>query len=156
MKCPTESPTIPAIRRYGIDVDRQTAVFELADGEEFSVPFPRHLSLGEFGLKRAVYDVRRNEFVATLPIGDEVTLEMTPFGVAPPQPRHPVVYLDQLHWVALARRRWTHEKLSKADYAATGELIEMAEALEITLVISSANVTEATRWTGDIADTWQR
>jgi hypothetical protein len=145
---PYKGPPIPPIRRFGIDIEQQTAVFELADGAKFSAPLPRALAPGEAGLQRAVYDVERNEFVATLPKGDEITIEMERPGAKPRQPCLPVVYLDQLHWVTLARRRWAPEKLSRDDYTAAGELMEMVEEREITLAISSANLTEATQTDG--------
>jgi hypothetical protein len=105
-----KGPPIPTIRRFGIDVEEQTAVFELADGAEFEVPFPRSLSPGEAGIRRAKYDVTSSEFIATLPMGDEIALEMDKPGTQSRQPSTPVVYLDQLHWVTLAQRRWAPGK----------------------------------------------
>ncbi len=145
---PYEGPPIPSIRRHLIDVEQQAATFELVDGATFAVPFPPELSRANAGIKRALFDAERGEYVATLPMGDEVTLEVAGSGGRGEQPRGAVVYLDQLHWIALARHRWAPEKLSEVERAAAGEFVTMAERQEVTLVISAANVTEATQMDG--------
>ena len=143
-----KEPPVASIRSYGLDVDQQIATIELADGSRHTLPFPRYLTTAEAGLKRAVYNTENHEFLVTLPMGDEVLLEMVKPGSASPQPRRPVVYLDQLHWVTLAQQQWAPEKVPKSERAAGQRLRELARERKITFAISSANVTETTQMDG--------
>jgi hypothetical protein len=102
----------------------------------------------EAGLRRAVYHSAEAELEVTLPAGDEVILEMVdPGGRIRPVPG-PVVYLDQLHWVTLAQCRWAPEKVATGERAAAEKLIALARHREITVALSSANMTETTQMDG--------
>jgi hypothetical protein len=53
-----------------------------------------------------------------------------------------VVYLDQLHWVSLAKQRHAPEKVNEATASAATTLIELAEAQRILLPLSAGHLTE--------------
>lgn len=99
-------------------------------------------------MRRGVYDTARHEFTATLPMGEEVALEMVGPGMPWPTPPRPVVYLDQLHWITLAQSVWTPEKLEAPDRAAAERLIELARERAICLPFSAGNLTEMTQMNG--------
>jgi hypothetical protein len=141
-------PPLSALRSYGLDLDRQVAVVELPDGTRHELPMPRALSTRQAGLRQAIYRTAEAELEVTLPAGDEVILEMVDPGGRIRPVRGPVVYLDQLHWVTLAQCRWAPEKVAAGERAAAGELIALARSREITVAISSANMTETTQMDG--------
>jgi hypothetical protein len=106
------------------------------------------LTRSRAGMKRAVYETAEHEFAVTLPMGEEVILEMVGPGAPWPAPMHPVVYLDQLHWITLARCLWAPEKLGEADRGAAARLIELARERKICLPFSAGNLTEMTQMDG--------
>jgi hypothetical protein len=53
-----------------------------------------------------------------------------------------VVYLDQLHWVSLAKQRHAPEKLNEATASAAITLMELAEAQRILLPLSAGHLAE--------------
>jgi hypothetical protein len=59
-------------------------------------------------------------------------------------PQQPVLYLDQCHWITLARQLWAPKKVLEREREAAIELIERARSGAVILPISSANLTEMT------------
>jgi hypothetical protein len=145
---PPAGPPLSALSSYGLDLDRQLAIVELADGTRHELPLPRTLHTREAGLRRAIYRTAEAELEVTLPAGDEVILEMVDPGGRIRRMPGPVVYLDQLHWVTLAQCRWAPEKVAAGERAAAEELIALARRREITVALSSANMTETTQMDG--------
>jgi hypothetical protein len=77
--------------------------------------------------------------------GTRVGAEIEPLGSGGLMvPDRPVVYLDQCHWITLARQLWAPAKVLEREREAAVELIRMAQAREVILPISSANLTEMT------------
>lgn len=99
-------------------------------------------------MRRAVYDTAPHELAVTLPMGEEVALEMVGPGSPWPAPLRPVVYLDQLHWITLARSVWAPEKLAPPVREAADRLIELARQRKICLPFSAGNLTEMTQMDG--------
>jgi hypothetical protein len=143
-------PSPLSIRRYELDIDRGVAIVELADGGGHHVlPLPVPLTRAQAGMRRAVYDSVKHQFAVTLPMGDVIVLDMVAPGSPWPAPEHPVVYLDQLHWITLAQCRWTPEKLSSEPERIAGErIIELARRRAICLPFSAGNLTEMTQMGG--------
>lgn len=143
-----KGPPVASVRSYRLDIEQQMATIKLADGSLHALPFPRYLTTTEAGIRSVVY-TEEHELSVTLPMGDEVVLEMVdPRRSTPPSPPRPVVYLDQLHWVTLAQQLWSPEKAPRSEQAAAERLIDLAQKREITLPISSANLTEMTQMDG--------
>lgn len=121
---------------------------QFPDGTLQIIPLPPGLVPEYVGLKRLIYDTSSSELFVTLLEGDEVELEVArPCGPAP-SPQRPVVYLDQLHWVELAKQRWSPEKVPLRNRGAASRLIELARRRKITLPISAGNLTEMTQLNG--------
>jgi hypothetical protein len=121
---------------------------QFPDGTLRTAPLAPDLPPLHGGVKRLVYDTKTSNLAVTLPEGDEVDLEaLRPDGRMRP-PRGPVVYLDQLHWVELARQLWAPEKALPKNREAAARLIELARNREITLPISSGNTVEMTQLDG--------
>jgi hypothetical protein len=139
---------VSSVRRYGIDFNRGHGMVQFPDGTLQTIPIPAELVPEYVGLKRLVYDTMSSELSVTLLEGDKVELEVARPGAPTPSPRRPVVYLDQLHWVELAKQQWTPEKVPPRNREATSRLIELARRRKITLPISAGNLTEMTQLDG--------
>lgn len=127
---------------WEIDFQQQLATIELRDGQRKSFPMPAAMAAGVPFL-RSGFDFTSNTLSFTVASGDKLIVEVGAAGAAdgPPAGR-PVVYLDQLHWVSLARQRHAPEKLNVATAAAAATLIQLAEAQRILLPLSAGHLTE--------------
>ncbi len=145
---PPPGPPLASFRRLEIDLESGLAKVEFADGK--AVVFPMHSlrSRAEAGMRRGVYDTARHRFTVTLPMGEEVAMEMVGPGTPWPAPPRPVVYLDQLHWIALAQSVWAPEKVDAPIREAAERLIELARERAICLPFSAGNLTEMTQMDG--------
>jgi hypothetical protein len=99
-------------------------------------------------MRQGVYDTASHEYTVTLPMGEKVTLEMVGPGKPWPAAARPVVYLDQLHWIALAQSVWAPDKVGAPVREAADRLIELARERTICLPFSAGNLTEMTQMDG--------
>src|SRR5215213_252273 len=99
------------LRRYSIDLDSGTLTIQLADGALLSDRLPADLAFPGVDARRVAVDLVDRELVLALRSGTELTLELGSVGA--PADRRPVVYLDQLHWVALAQQLWAPERVAE-------------------------------------------
>ncbi len=92
---------------------------------------------------RSRFDFASDTLSFTVASGNVLIVEVGVAGAAdgPPTGR-PVVYLDQLHWVSLAKQRHVPEKLNEATASAATTLIQLAEAQRIVLPLSAGHLTE--------------
>lgn len=102
--------------------------------------------VGAIGILRSEYDVDARELDLTLPAGDRVTVEIG--GAGRPGRGRQVVYLDQNHWIALARHRYAPEKQVADINEAAERLIALAQSKAIILPLSSAHLVETARSDG--------
>src|SRR4051812_17730407 len=92
--------------RYGVNFASQTAEVELASGLVIASPLSESAQhVGDVG--RTDYAVADREQTITFHWGESATFEIGPVE----RPGAPVVYLDQNHWVELARQQWSPEKV---------------------------------------------
>jgi hypothetical protein len=131
-------------RNFKFDFKRSEAMVPTKNGTQirkalpFALPKTVAFEFAEFDPQSDVVEfVHEN--------GTRVSAEIEPLGSgAPTVPDSPVLYLDQCHWITLARQLWAPEKVLPRERDAAVELIRMARAREVTLPISSANLTEIT------------
>jgi hypothetical protein len=147
---PGPGPDLPltSFRRLEIDFESGLAKIEVADGAAEGFPLQSPPTVAEAGMRRGVYDTASHEFVVTLPMGEEVALEMVGPGMPWPAPPGPVVYLDQLHWITLAQAVWAPEKIEAPVQRAAERLIELARERAVCLPFSAGNLTEMTQMDG--------
>lgn len=127
-------------RSYEIDFDARIVRLELVDGSVISEPMatqtPRYDSI-----RRARLDIERRLLVFTL--DDDTTLE-TELGSSGqlPQTGVPVIYLDQLHWIALAQQIWAPTRLRASEREAARSIIRLANEQRIILPMAGAHFVE--------------
>jgi hypothetical protein len=128
---------------WEMDFQQQLATIELSDGQRQSFPMPAALAAAGAPFLRCGFDFTSNTLSFAVPNGDKLIVEVGAAGPAdgPPAGR-PVAYLDQLHWVSLARQRHAPEKLNEATASAAITLIQLAEAQRILLPLSAGHLTE--------------
>lgn len=125
-----------------MEFKRSQAIVELDDGTRFSKPLPKALSeRSEFDFAKFDSTLGRFEFMHRS--GTVVHAEVEPPGEIL-LPQQPVLYLDQCHWITLARQLWAPEKVLERDREAAIKLVEMGRSGDVILPISSANLTEMT------------
>jgi hypothetical protein len=125
-----------------MDFKRSQAIVELENGARFSKSLPKGLSeRSEFDFAKVDSSEGRFEFMHHS--GTVVHAEIEPPGEIV-LPQQPVLYLDQCHWITLARQLWAPEKVLEREREAAIKLIEMGRSGDVILPISSANLTEMT------------
>jgi DnaJ-domain-containing protein 1 len=133
------------VQRITVDFAERRCDIELVDGSVTSFPAPAGFYRdGDPVLRRVCSDLTTRELHLTLPMGDEVTVEVgDAAGGDLPQAGRPVVYLDQFVWVRLAQLLWAPNKVVGPEREAGLKLIEMARNREVILPLSAAHLTEA-------------
>jgi hypothetical protein len=134
---------------WEIDFEHRLATIELSDGRRETFPMPEALVAAGVPFLRSRFDFTSDTLSFTVTNENVLIVEV---GVAdaaegPPTGR-PVVYLDQLHWVSLAKQRHAPEKLNEATASAATMLIQLAEAQRILLPLSAGHLTEMARLEG--------
>jgi hypothetical protein len=129
---------------FKIDFKRSEVLIPGQDGTQIHKALP-FAPPGKVAFEFAEFDPRRNVVEFVHENGTRVSAEIEPLGSsAPLAPNRPVLYLDQCHWITLARQLWAPEKVLERERDAAVELIGMARAGEVILPISSANLSEMT------------
>jgi hypothetical protein len=126
-----------------IDFEHRLATIELSDGRRETFAMPEALAAAGAPFLRSRFDFTSNTLSFTVASGDVLIVEVGVAGAADgPPPGRPVVYLDQLHWVSLAKQRHAPEKLNEATADAATALIQLADAQRILLPLSAGHLTE--------------
>ncbi|MGA2006809.1 MAG: hypothetical protein ABSH27_04530 [Solirubrobacteraceae bacterium] len=98
---------------------------------------------------RVAFDVADRELELVLADGSAVTIEVGSPGVGDaPSPGRLVVYLDQLHWITLARQIHAPDKVHETERAAADLIIQLARERKVILPLSSAHLTETAQTDG--------
>jgi hypothetical protein len=128
---------------WEIDFEHRLATIELSDGRRETFPMPEAFVVAGVPFLRSRFDFTNEMLSFTVASGDVLIVEVGADSAAdgPPTGR-PVVYLDQLHWVSLAKQRHAPEKLNEATARAAAVLIQLAEAQRILLPLSAGHLTE--------------
>ncbi len=127
-----------------VDFKRSEVLIPAGNGSPIRKALP-FVVPGKVAFEFAEFDPRSDLIEFVHQNGTRVGAEITPLGSgASAVADRPVVYLDQCHWITLARQLWAPEKVLERERDAAGELIKMARAREVILPISSANLTEMT------------
>jgi hypothetical protein len=137
-------------RRLVVDHENGRMTVECSDGSLVVRPMHTRAPAGTLGIRRSDYDVAARELMLTLPAGDRVTVEVgTPGDGDRPGRERPVVYLDQNHWIALARCIYNPAAQPTPEVnEAAGKIIGLARRKEIILPLSSAHLFETARKDG--------
>jgi hypothetical protein len=132
------------VTTFKFDFARSEALITGEDGCPIRKPLPPVLT-DKVVFEFAEFDPRDNIIQFVHKNGTRVSAQIEPLGSSIlTAPDHPVIYLDQNHWITLARQLWAPEKVLKRERDAAVELIEMARGGVVILPISSANLTEMT------------
>jgi len=141
MKC--NRGAVPA-RNLKVDFKRSEVLIPVGDGTYIRQPLPFAMP-AKVAFEFAEFDPSSDVVEFVHENGTRVAAEIEPLGSrALKAPDRPVVYLDQCHWITLARQLWAPAKVLERERDAATELIRMARAREVILPISSANLTEMT------------
>jgi hypothetical protein len=133
------------LRSFDWDVARGRAVIHLTDGRRVGMPVTVEATDDGIGIARMTYSFEDHTLVITTPDGERATMEIGSATNAGPDAGHRVVYLDQGHWSALARRIHDPDALSvQEDAAAADKIIGWARDRCIVLPLSSGHVMETT------------
>lgn len=108
--------------------------------------------------RRSDYRPENRELTIELNWGPSISIEIGAEDGSDLIPEdRPIVYLDQLHWVAIARSLWAPGKLARRDRSVCARFVQLARAKEIILPLSTAHVVETARcdgrWRRDLATT---
>lgn len=143
-----EPPPLSVIRSMGIDYDRGLVRVEVINGEVLEECLEIDARAPDVGVSASLYLPATRELHLALRHGDTARIRL-PDRTAPNEaPPGPVVYLDQLHWIAVAQCLHSPEKLGKAELEAAERLLDWARASAITLPLSAANMVEVTKLDG--------
>jgi hypothetical protein len=137
-------------RRLVVDHENGRMTVERADGTLVVRPMRMRAPAGTVEIRRSDYDIAARELVLTLPAGDHVTIEVgAPGDGDRPGRDRPVVYLDQNHWVALARCIYNPAAQPTPEVNdAASVIIGLARSGDIILPLSSAHLFETARKDG--------
>jgi hypothetical protein len=127
------------------DVARGRGVIKLTDGRMASVPVAIPVTSDGAGIARMVYSFGDGALVITTPDGESAAMQIESSTDTTQDAGHPVVYLDQGHWSALAGRIDDPGSVSHPDDAvAADKIIGWARDQRIVLPVSSGHVIETT------------
>jgi hypothetical protein len=129
--------------RLSVDHAEKRAEVELASGLVLASSLSGEAAEHEGEIDRTDYDPESAELTITFRWGDTATFELGPADA----PSMPIVYLDQNHWVMLARLQWAPHKLT-AHREGYERLMGLACERAIILPLSSAHAFETGRKDG--------
>ncbi|MCE7009893.1 hypothetical protein LWC34_44880 [Kibdelosporangium philippinense] len=129
------------IVRFEQDHERGVHTIVLADGREVSEPSEQSFD-PRLGIRSTVYEVASRTLILHLVEGRYVTVEVGHGRDDQSRAARHVVYLDQCHWVSLARCLHSPEKLNETERHAAATVIGWARNKQIILPLSSAHTSE--------------
>jgi len=136
------------MRRIGMDIDNRALVVEFCDGRVVTEPAENGFPKFDTKISRFVYDLEAHELELRL-LDQDVTIEVGSSAADTELLAHrPIVYLDQLHWITLARQLWAPAKVPEPLRAAAKELVELARSKKVVLPLSAAHYVETARTDG--------
>jgi hypothetical protein len=122
---------------------------EMKDGSVRTKRADRSLTERDDRVARVAFDVGDRELELLLADGSTVTIEVGSPGLGDaPSPGRLVVYLDQLHWITLARQIHAPDKVNGTERAAADLIIRLARERNLILPLSSAHLTETAQTDG--------
>jgi hypothetical protein len=131
-------------RKLRFDFKAADVLITMQDGRQVRKQLPVALP-DKIEFEFAEFDLATDQVEFVHENGTPVIAEIEPPDRSSPlRPDRPVIYLDQCHWITLARQLWAPEKVLEREREAAIELIEMARDKKVILPISSANLTEMT------------
>lgn len=136
---PDRAPT-----RLSVDHRGKWAEVELASGLIVASALSGRAAAHEGEIGRTDYDPERGELTVTFHWDETATFEVGPAEA----PGVPVVYLDQNHWVMLARQQWSPEKVPAPHRDGYARLAALARERAIALPLSGAHAFETARKDG--------
>ncbi|MEK6273077.1 MAG: hypothetical protein AABM42_10590 [Actinomycetota bacterium] len=127
-------------RSWEIDFDARAVRLEFLDGRVVQESLTRAVP-ESFSVRRSRMDLERRVMLLTLDDGQTLEVDIGVAGQGVPADV-PIVYLDQLHWISLARQQWAPDRLRDSQRAAATTLIALADQQEILLPVAGAHLTE--------------
>lgn len=124
-----------------MDFEHEAIEFELADGQHLRVPNGQPYA-PEHGLRRIIYDFSSRTAKLDLVHSGQVVAEIGGFPDEAHRAGRLIVYLDQNHWITLARYVHSRAKLSPSEHDASARLFALARDQKIILPLSGAHMTE--------------
>lgn len=110
-------------RSFEWDVARGRAKIHLTDGRSESMPVTIPTTSEGAGIARMAYSLEDHTLAITTPDGECAIMEIDPPAGTAQHAGHRVVYLDQGHWSALARRIQDPDCFTDQDDAAAADKI---------------------------------
>lgn len=133
-----------AIARFKFDAVARTVSVTMNDGTVLTDHMRFPVSWDE--LSSTETDVSTREMTLRLRSGECLVLELGAGGETDlPQPTLPVVYLDQCHWVTLAKHLRSPDRVAKRDREPAERIVELSRSKAIVVPMSSANRWEIAR-----------
>jgi hypothetical protein len=138
------------LRRMAIDHVSGRSEVELADGTVVAGP---NIVIGATGIRTVAYDFPTRTILMTTTAGDDVWVQAGERGKdVEALGGRPVVYLDQNHWITLARHLHAPDRVLPRDRDAAAWLVERALRADVVLPLSAAHAVE----TGKAGGRWRR
>lgn len=149
-----DSPASRSLTRFGVDHENKRAEVELSSGLVVASPLSgRAAEHNDCDIGRSSYNPASRDLTITFRWGESVILEIGPVE----RPGVPVVYLDQNHWVMLARLQWSPAKVPSSHRDGYARLTALARERAIILPLSGGHAVETgrtdRRWRRDLATT---
>jgi hypothetical protein len=127
------------------DVARGRGAIKLTDGRTASMPVTIPVTSDSAGIASMVYSFEDRALTITTPDSESATMQIESSADTTQDAGHLIVYLDQGHWSALARRIHDPGSFSDPDDAAAADkVIGWARDRRIVLPLSSGHVIETT------------
>ena len=127
--------------RLAIDYRHKRAEVGLTNGLVLASPLSGRAAGRDGEIDRTDYDPERSELTITFRWGETAILDIGPVD----RPPAPVVYLDQNHWIMLARQQWSPSKMSEPEREEYTRLASLARQRAIILPLSGAHAVETAR-----------
>lgn len=134
----------PGLRALTLDSAEGQIEIETLGGRVFNLPIPDGSNpLASAGMTRSRADLRHHRLELSLESGETLSFDLGWPGQGDlPQSHQSVVYLDQNHWVDLARSVREPASLNPRLRAPATVIVERARSREIILPLSAANLFE--------------
>jgi hypothetical protein len=143
------------VASLALDYERRSIGVVLNDRRIVSAPLK--VAMAPDFVARTSYDLRTDEVTISFREGERFAMEA---GDRASLDGRPIVYLDQNHWVELARFRYAPDKVHPAERAACEGLSTLAESGKIVLPLSGGHAVETARtdgrWRHDLGMTMLR
>ncbi|MEU3649407.1 hypothetical protein AB0E59_38955 [Lentzea sp. NPDC034063] len=145
---------LTSVRRLTLDYHTGVQVVEFADGRVAAGINNSAANSAEAAgdIQASSYDVSAREITFFSTDGAQFVAEIGRNSDPDDRRARPIIYLDQNHWITLARRIHNPSKVQSSDMAPSERIIELARAQKIILPLSAGHLVETTRAHGG----WRR